>query len=178
MNPIVSEVTYGNVKGVSKDLVKEVLRELLIEEPGLFEAILQKMKSELQESIAYTNMDLAIERKRIADIELLLGLDNAVKDPNDPYYSEKRKRLDELQKKSGFLLDCKTPNENAEDRLYKELQLRGFMKTRDVMNYLGLKHNQQARRVMKKISDTHKDVVLDPNEHGKGHRIRFLRTKK
>ena len=105
-------------------------------------------------------------------------MDDAVKDPNDPYYSEKRKRLDELQKKSGFLLDCKTPNENAEDRLYKELQLRGFMKTRDVMNYLGLKHNQQARRVMKKVSDTHKDVVLDPNEQGKGHRIRFLRTKK
>lgn len=175
MNPIVSEVTCGSNKGVLKDLVKEVLKELLIEEPELFKDILQKMKSDLEETITYTNRDLAIERTRIADIELLLGLDDAVKDPNDPYYFEKRKRLDELQKKSVFLTDLKIPSENAEDRLYKELQRREFMKTKDAMNYLGLKHHQQARRVMKKVSDAHKDVVLDSNEQGKGYRICFLK---
>lgn len=81
------------------------------------------MLSEISELIDHTQMELIKDRTRIADMELLPGLDEEIQDPEDPYYPERKERLGELRQKASFIQDIQgNPEQSLENRLYEELK--------------------------------------------------------
>jgi hypothetical protein len=66
-----------------QNILLTFFKELFREEPELLQDALQGMISELSERIDHTQMELIKNRARIADLELLLGLDEGIQDPED-----------------------------------------------------------------------------------------------
>ena len=54
-------------------------------------------------------------------------------------------------------------------RLYKELEIRGHMKSGDVKKFFGFQHYPQATRIMDKVEELYDNVVSEKTL-GKGHR--------
>jgi hypothetical protein len=163
MNSAAAELFGASI--MSRELVKEVLKELFLEEPELLQEALQGMLDELQATLEYTNRDLAIERARISDLELLLGLDDTVHDKEDPYFDEKTERLKELRQIALFCPEVQTnSNGNETERLYEELGRSKSMKNRDILNFFGWskKNTIKATRLMRKLATEYDDVVCEP----------------
>lgn len=123
------------------------------------------MLPEISGRIDHTQMEQIKDRARIADLELLLGLDEEIQDPKDPYYPEKKERLDELRQKASFIQDIQgNPEQSLESRLYEELKRNLSMKNRDIMNLFGWdkKNTMKATRLMQKMTETFSDVVYEP----------------
>lgn len=103
MNSSAMEIFGAPLNLGSGEIVKEAIKELFREEPKLLQDALQGILSEISGRIDHTQMEPIKDRARIADLELLLGLDEEIQNPEDPFYPEKKERLEELRQKASFI---------------------------------------------------------------------------
>lgn len=139
----------------------EALKDILLEEPQLLKDLLQDVFSELSSSIELTQINQAMDKKRITDLELLMGLRG--EKPGD-LDEDEIQRISELRKKSTLVKNIQIePQESDEEKLYKELKHTPSMKNKDVINFLGFdkKDSMKANRLMKKVA-IRDDVVYEP----------------
>ncbi len=152
----------------SKELIKEALKELFLEEPLLLQDTLKGILSEFSERLEYTQMMQIEDRNRIADIELVLGLDEDLQDhvyrqENPESYQETIQKQEDLRKKCSFQALTQTQDSKPEDVLYEELKRTPSMKNKDIMNFFSWdkKNTMMATRLMRKMPEIFPDVVYE-----------------
>lgn len=179
------------VGGVSKDLVKTILKELITEEPGLFEGLIKDiLKDEgiigqldngeaiqsnetLTELLEETREGQATIKRNVRRVGLLIGTVEAL-DEDD------KEILDELKENSTFVQDLKQAGlkRDYEKELYAELKTRMSMKNREILDFFGIdrKNSMKATRLMKTLPTKYQDVIYEriPNKN-RGFRIRLNR---
>ncbi|MCQ1534833.1 hypothetical protein FTO70_03830 [Methanosarcina sp. KYL-1] len=164
MNTAAAELlgTFGSLG--SREVLKDILRELIREEPEILLEALQVTFREISERIDFTQNESIKDRARIADLELLLGLEEEIKDPEDPYYLEQKERREELRQQASLIQDIQgNPEKSLEERLYDELQRSLSLKNRDIMNLFGWdkSNTMKATRLMQRMPEKYPDVVYE-----------------
>ena len=102
---------------------------------------LQSSVSELDEMLQEAMLMIADDRKRITELE---------------------SKLEDFNESLENIPDNTSLDDSIAraEHLYLELKQRGFMKTRDVLNFLDLEYHNQARRAMQKCADLYEDVEI------------------
>lgn len=158
---------------VTKELIKEAILEYITENPEMIEKALEELKDRLY----YVQKDQARDKKRITDIELLLGLDESLRDPENIFYEENKERHNKLFSESIFSSPLQdNPNYHVQNLLYEELKRVPSMRNKDVLNFLGWdkKNTMKASRLMRSMTKTYNDVICD-NPPGKKRSLRIYR---
>lgn len=151
-------------KEVIKSVLKETIKELLFESPDIFSPLLHDLIKE--------NAEL---RKRLSILEGHLGLDeygfdDLTENGITPFVSW----VSQIYERENI---AKSPEDEQIDLIIVELKQRLFLATKDVMNITGLRHYQQARRLMRKVAKKYDGVLLDENKHGRGYRLALKNFK-
>lgn len=143
----------------TKELIEEAIKEYL---PDL--EMIQKELGEIRKILEDMMDEQARDRRRITNIELLLGLDNSLRDPDDVYFEENREKYSKLFSGSIFSNPIQTnPNQNVQNLLYEELKKVPCMRNKDVLKFLGWNKNSSMRatRLMRSMANIYPDVVCD-----------------
>lgn len=106
-------------------------------------------------------------RKRISILEGHLNInEDAYLDLIDQDIKPFCEHVKQLQERS-----TKTETEEQIDILKAELSKKYVMKTKEVMSFFGFKYYEQAKRLMKKLSEEDENFIFE-NTKSKTHRIR------
>lgn len=123
---------------------------------------------ELIQMVLEINEDNARMKKRIAILEGHLGLDEIkYLDLQEIGVIPFCDHVNELKKRADS-----TRTEEMVLTLRRELERKGVMRTKDVMNLFSLKHYEQARRIMKKVSEAYIETIFEIDTR-KSHRLRL-----
>lgn len=157
----------------TKELIKEAISEYMAENLEMIKKELEDIKRRLD----FMMNEQARDRKRIADIELLLGLDESLQDPENIFYEENKERYDKLFSGSLFPNIIQTnPNRNVQNLLYEELAKVPSMRNKDVLHFLGWNKSNtiKASRLMRSMAENYPDVICD-NPPGRKRSLRIYR---
>lgn len=162
------------IGGVSKDLVKSILKELLTEEPELLKEMFRPELEEIKEEMEITNRNHALMKGEVRRIGLLVG---TIK-PED---EEEKEIMHELKENSLLVKEMKSSASEKRDyerELYEELRTRMSMKNKDIIEFFGFdkKNSTKVTRLMRSLSNKYQDVIYEriPNRK-RGFRVRLNR---
>lgn len=119
-----------------------------------------------------TLLEIIEDRKRIAAVEDHIANDVAVNlsyalgviDKMQNQITSLTETLENL--KSGTVVSTddnlafSETKESKCKRLYSEIEKRGYLKTKDVANFLGCKHYMQAHRIMQSVEQLYQNVEM------------------
>jgi hypothetical protein len=164
-------MNYAFLTGMplSKEVIKEAFDELIQEKPELLKSIYEELYleiSQISERLDCVHTEQARDRARIVDIELLLDLDETLKNPDteDDYFLYKKERLERLKEKSSiFQTSQPNQNQNVHDMLYEELKHVPSMRNKEILNFFGWDESYtiKATRLMRSMEKTYSDVVYE-----------------
>lgn len=164
---------------VTKDLLKEALKEYFQENPEVIKGAIKTALCDLTEGIKdqFYNIkfEQAKDKKRLSNIELLLGLDESLQDPENDFYEENKERYHQLFLNSVFSNIVQTQETgNVQTLLYGELKKVPSMRNKDVLNFMGWnkKNAMKATRLMQQMPEFYPDVVCD-NAPGRKRALRI-----
>lgn len=156
---------------VTKELLKEAITEYFQENPealkGAIKTALKELKTETEEAIERIDtiiLDQAKDRRRISNLELLLGLDESLQDPKSPFFEDNTERYKQLFLNSIFSNMVQTQETgNVHNLLYSELKKVPSMRNKDVINFMGWekRNTMKATRIMKEMPKIYSDVICD-----------------
>lgn len=104
--------------------------------------------NKVNQQIETIQYDIAEDRQRITELEnqvtmLLETIKNI-------------KTVDIVHNQDSF----KETTESKQSRLYEEVIKKRYLKSKDVMNLLGLKYHTQAYRIMEAVERDHEDIQI------------------
>lgn len=168
-----SSFMMPGIGGVSRDLIKSILKELIAEEPELLQKWILEL-AEIREEIEITNQNQALLKGDVRKIGLLVGT-------IEPEDKEEQETVKELKENSSLVREIKSSSPEKRDfekELYEELRNRMSMKNKDIIDFFGFdkKNSTKVTRLMRALPQKYQDVIYEriPNRK-RGFRIRLNR---
>lgn len=138
-------------------LIMKAFSEYLKQNPEVMQEELQRMS----ESLEYTQIEQAKDRRRIRNLEILLGL---IEKKEIEDFEENQEELKEIFSRSVLakIKPVKTETEMLK-LLYDELEKVPSMRNKDVLNFLKLRktNTSKATRLMRLMPEMYKDVTCE-----------------